>query len=147
MDLAEACGTGVNVIGILIHEGCPEGSASCQTNVSAGMHGSLSLGNWWGSNLTRVGDGVQAVFKTIITKRGKKLKQRLSPSPTPQIKTPTTPHPSFAVPNTARGVFFSRYVCICTKLIIAIFHLAPSAYILICLCIHLCILHFIKVPE
>lgn len=49
MDLIEACGTGVNVIGKMIHEGYPEGSASCQTNVSAGVHGSLSLGHRWGS--------------------------------------------------------------------------------------------------
>lgn len=66
MDLIEACGTGVNVIGIMIHEGYPEGSASCQTNVSAAVRGSLSLGHRWGSSLTHVGHGVQAVFKVII---------------------------------------------------------------------------------
>lgn len=70
MDLIGVCGTGVSVIGIMIHEGYQEGSASCQANVSAGVHGSLSLGHRWGSSLTHVGDGVQSVFKTIIkTKR------------------------------------------------------------------------------
>lgn len=70
MGLVEACGTGVSVIGIMIHEGYPEGSASCQTNVSAGVHGSLLLGHRWGFSQTHVGDGIQAVFKIIIkTKR------------------------------------------------------------------------------
>lgn len=45
MNLVEAYGTGVNVIVIMIHEGQPEGSASCQANVSAAVHGSLPLGH------------------------------------------------------------------------------------------------------
>lgn len=107
MDLVEACGTGVNVIGIMIHEGYPEGSASCQTNVSAGVHGSLLLGHRWGFSQTRVGDNNNK------NKKGTNLKQRSSPTLIPNKNT-NHPHASFAAPNTARGAFFPCYVCVFT---------------------------------
>lgn len=37
VDLDEVCGTGVDVIGIMIHEGYTHGSASLQTNASTGV--------------------------------------------------------------------------------------------------------------
>lgn len=60
VDLDEVCGTGVDVIGIMIQEGYTHSSASLQTNASTGVAWQLVI-NRWGSSQTHVGDWFQAV--------------------------------------------------------------------------------------
>jgi len=84
VDLDEICGTGVDVIAIMIHEGYTRSSGSLQTNASAGVAWQPVI-NRWGSSQTCAGDWVWAVLLKNPTKHG------LHKQKTPQKMNRNTP--------------------------------------------------------